>query len=233
MDSRYRSCVWVFGLLMMLGLVSCGATDQASGGSPAEQPAATPATDAATPPAQAPTTQPPPTQVPTATPPTAAAQLSTPALRPQRTAISSLPRPAKPPVAAGTPTITSRADGWQVYRDQQAGFSVAFPPDWTVDATGTDEIGAMARFGPLGGAGIQMTVQPGDPPAVRQPERSNQVCERVVVGRLSRMRCVDTTTGRIVTTLAGKGRTFVVATAGPGIDEAIYGQIIDSFAAVG
>jgi hypothetical protein len=235
MAAHQRTCLWVFGLLMVFGLAACGAADQQPGGSADEQPPAAPATN--TPAGESATEQAIATsaaeQPPAAAPTRPPAQMPTPALRPRRTAVAALPQPATPAASPGMPTITSHADGWQLYRDEQAGFSIAFPPDWSASQSSAEAGNLVVAFGPAGGAGIQVVVQPGNPPSVRQPEQSSLVCERATAGGLAGTRCVNTATGRITTTLAGKGRTFIIATVGKAVDEATYGRTVDSFALVG
>jgi hypothetical protein len=61
--------------------------------------------------------------------------------------------------------------------------------------------------------------------------KSNIICTRVVVGRLTGTRCVDADKGTIATTLAGKGRTYIIATTGKGVDQQLYQRVLDSFVA--
>jgi hypothetical protein len=120
-----------------------------------------------------------------------------------------------------------------MYQNVQAGYRIAYPPGWAVSER-SDEGGAIitAFAPPDGGPGIIVAVQAGGPPSIEPSESDTRRCERVVVARLIGTRCVDTNTATFSTTLAGKGKTYVVATTGNGLDVSLYQRLLDGFAPV-
>jgi hypothetical protein len=124
--------------------------------------------------------------------------------------------------------VATGSGGWSIYHDPQAGFTLEFPEHWAVTQR-DDEGGTLTVFAPPDGAGVSVATQPGNPPSVRQPEKSDLVCTRVTVGGLTGPRCVNSAAGTIATILSGKGRTYVIATAGPGVDEQVYEHVLGSF----
>ena len=213
-----RVCLRAFGLLMLIGMTACGAADQQSEANPANP--AIPQRASALPERDSPAVAQPPT--------------APPVVRPRPTAAPVLPKPIKPTSAAAIPAATaSRADGWQIYRSAQAGWSIAYPADWTMAEQGGEDGPLIATARPASGAGITVVVQAGAPPAIRPSEKSNIICARVVVGRLTGTRCVDADKGTIATTVAGNGRTYIIATAGKGVDQQLYQRVLDSFVAAG
>lgn len=222
-DYGRRACLRAFGLLMLIGMTACGAADQQSEANPAN-PAIPQQTSAGSESEPTSMAQPPTLPArPTATMPT-------PALRPRPTAVPALPKPINPTAVLAAPAVTpSSAGGWPSYRNTQAGWSIAYPADWTIDQQGSEDSPFITTLRPASGAGITIVVQAGAPPAIRQSEKSNIICARVVVGRLTGTRCVDADKGTIATTLAGKRQTYVIATTGKGVDEQIYQRVLDSF----
>ncbi|MEO7910298.1 MAG: hypothetical protein ABIV47_11675 [Roseiflexaceae bacterium] len=205
-----RVCLQAFGLLMLMGMTACGAADRSAEANPAS----------ALPESDSPSMSQPPT--------------TPPVVRPRPTVAPTLPKPMKPTSAPAIPAATaSRADGWQIYRSTQVGWSIAYPPDWTVGEQGGDDGPSMISLRPASGAGITVVVQAGAPPAIQPSEKSKIVCARVAVGRLTGTRCVDSSKGTIATTVAGKGRYYVIATTGKGVDVQLYQRILDSFVSAG
>jgi hypothetical protein len=229
-DTARRPCLWTFGLLMLIGLAACGASDQPADTNHAAAPssAGAPQQSSAAPKADA------PTSTPAGQPLGPTTQMPTPALRPRSSAPPAPPappRPIRPTVAPPAPTTPAgAAGGWQSHQSASAGFSIAYPPDWTASEHVSEDGASITQFTPAGGGpGVNVVVQAG-PPAVRQPETSSRICERVTAGRLFGTRCRDTGTGTIATTLVGTGRTFIIATTGKGVDEQLYQRFLDSFA---
>ena len=210
--------------------MACGASDQSASlpapvvlvtsGATHKAPAA--------PPSSAPATTQPTSQL--TIPPSTALQLVPPTAGPRPSPAHQPPRPPKPttPPAAAT---TAVAGAWPTYHNQQAGFQIAYPPDWAVSERGGEDGAFITAFMPPdAGPGITVAVQAGAPPSIEPSENDTRRCERVVVARLTGTRCFDTATATISTTLAGKGKTYIIATTGKGLDDSLYQRLLDSFA---
>jgi hypothetical protein len=125
------------------------------------------------------------------------------------------------------------AGGWQSYGNAQAGYGIAYPPDWAASEQ-SNEDAFITTFTPSsGGPGVKVVVQAGDPPAIRQPEASTRICERAVVGRLTGTRCFDSATDITSTALAGNGRTYIISTTGKGVENQVYQRFLDTFTPAG
>jgi hypothetical protein len=84
-----------------------------------------------------------------------------------------------------------------------------------------------------GGSAVTVVVQPGEPPAVVQSEKSKRVCQGVTVARLSGRRCFDPDSSTTSTILDGKGRIYTITTTANPLDEQLYQQFVDSFKPLG
>ncbi len=194
-------------------------------------------------------TQPAPTAQPGALPVTARAansptpplaptvQLVPPTSRPRPSPIPQPPKPTALPTAPAAPPASATASvagAWPTYRNAQGGYRIAYPPDWTVSARSSEDGAIVTAFAPPGaGPGITVAVQAGAPPSIEPPENDTRRCARVVVASLTGTRCSNTTTATTSTTLAGKGKTYIIATTGKGLDDSLYQRFLDSFAPVG
>jgi hypothetical protein len=213
-------CLWGGALLMLLGLVACGAS-VAPSAAPPELDAQAPATSAIGAPT-APPTLPAPTAVSIPAPSTLPTEL--PPTEPPTT------QPAKlPPRPAAATAPAAAMQGWQTYRNEQAGYSVAYPPHWKA----TDLPGAPGEFktsfAPEGGAGIVVAVRPLDPEQREPIDLPNTRCKPVNVGGASGVRCFDTISLGGTTTLMSKDRQFIIATSGKRLDQDTYQRFLDSF----
>lgn len=216
-----RGCL----LLMLLILVACGASapPRATNTEFAAPSPATPATSALATTSTglvASPTSPAATEHPNPAP-------STPPTEPPATVPSPATQSAKSP-----PTPAAASQGWQTYRNDQAGYSVAYPPDWRV----AEQPGAPGEFGESfapkdGGAGIQVAVRPLDP-AQREPlDLPNAKCKPVVVTGALGFRCSDSLSSSTTTTLVGKSKQFIIAGSGKRLNPDIYQRFLDSFQA--
>ena len=194
---------WGLGLLMLLSLAACGAAGQPAANTDiAPALPATTATAAAAPTQLAPTaTQAEPTEE-------------------ARVAPTRRPAPSSAPAAG---------QGWQSYRNEQAGYSAAYPPGWQATELSAVPGEFITAFGPSGGAEITVAVraldleqqEPIDPPAGR--------CQPVSVGGIEAMRCFNMISFRTPTAVAGQQRQVVIALQGKQLDQAIYQRFLDSF----
>jgi hypothetical protein len=237
-----RSCVWTFSLLALIGLAACGAADEgAAAATPirAAEPTATIAqSQASVVAADAPTKSIQSTGLPTApdrptdqlTALAAPAKPSPAPLPPELLNPTEVPA-LVPSVPPALPTVAVAHSGdWQPYRNDQAGYSVTYPSDWTVSETVGADGSYSTTFTPAdGGAGILVLVQAGE-----QSGESNDIpntrCQPVTVGGLTGMRCLDTISFSTSTILVGHGKTYTIVATGKRTDQTIYQALIDSFA---
>ncbi len=213
---------WGFclSLLLSLALAACeGAAPGASGTAPANPPVVTQAPPEAT--SAAPTS----TGAPASTP--AATVMSTsPASTVTPPATLSAPATITTgSVVTGTP---SAPQGWQTYRNPQAGYIVSYPPGWTVQQGAQENATSVTIFTPPSkGPGISVAVRTGE--VDKEPiDLPNQRCSLVRVGGLSGWRCFDAISLSTVSTLAGGGKTFIITSTGKGLDQNVYQQFIES-----
>jgi hypothetical protein len=240
-DIRLRSLFCVFGLLALLGLAACGASDQsATAETPANagqtQPGARqslPETESEPP---APSTE--PASAPAALPsPTAPPALPTAILKPSSTSVppealnpSETPASATPILLATLTAVPMRDNTWQTYRNATASYTVAYPAGWIVQEQ-TDSGVAATTFAPAGGApGIIVSAQVADvEPAEPSDLPNTKRCKPVVVGGIKGLRCFDIVTLRVPAPPGGQGKSYIIASTGAGIDQALYQRFLDSF----
>lgn len=186
----------------MLGLAACGmARNPAATGSPSPvETGAAAMSDQPTPDKQRPSPQPAEPMNPTELP-------------------AASPSPA--PTAAQTP------ESWQQFRSDQAGFALEFPADWTAREQRIASGWIVIEFSGPGGAfqvSVLPTVMPIEPDGV-----PNTRCQGVRVAGVDAMRCFDTISGSLTTTLADRRRSFVITSQGKRPNQQIYQHALDTF----
>ncbi|HEY3230385.1 MAG TPA: hypothetical protein VGJ87_14280 [Roseiflexaceae bacterium] len=210
-------CQSGLSMLLLLGLAACGVAGpraEVPAAATAPEPTATTANDGvavatvsapSTP--QGATDQLPPTEVPTA-----------------------VPR-SLPPTPKVIPTSAPAASqDWKTYRNAQAGYSVAYPPDWKAVEVPGARGEFITKFTPAAGAAsIVIAVRPIDPDQKEPIDLPNTRCQLVTVGGLSGVRCFDTISLSGSTTVAGKDKQFIITTTGKRPNEKLYQQFLDSF----
>jgi hypothetical protein len=236
-DTRRRSLFWAFGLLALFGLAACGASDQrATAATPAsasqtlagtQQPLTETELDPPTPSAE-------PTSAPSALPsPASSTAVDKPspvpmppeALNPSETPVSTAPA-----LLATITAVTIRDNAWQAYRNDKTGYSVAYPAGWAVQEQ-TDSGVAVTTFAPSSGApGIIVSMQVADvEPAEPSDLPNSKRCKPVVVGGIKGLRCFDIVTLRVPAPPSGQGKSYIIASTGAGIDQALFQRFLDSF----
>jgi hypothetical protein len=222
-------CRWGCGLLL-LGLAACGIAEPTTAPLPD---AATVASAEATTVAISPPTsvgtrspaQPAPTGLPII-PPTEYPPTTSSLTTPQRLA----PTLAAAPTSAAVPATSAT---WQTYRNEQAGYSVAYPSGWRTAERAVTPPKFVTSFAPAGGGtGILVAVRSLAPEQREPVDLPNTRCKPISVGGLSGVRCFDTTASTILTTLVGKNRQFTISPSGRRLDQAIYQHFLDSFQAL-
>jgi hypothetical protein len=238
-------CRWGCGLLLLC-LAACGTAEPTA--APQAGAATVAGAEATTvmslPPTSADTlspAQPAPTGLPivppTARPPTTALPASSPLPTEHPLTTSSLATPQRPPptpVAAPTSGAAPATSAtWQTYRNEQAGYSVAYPPGWRTTERAATPPKFATSFAPAGGGtGILVAVRPLAPEQREPVDLPNTRCKPVSVGGLSGVRCFDSIASTILTTLVGKDRQFTISASGRRLDQAIYQRFLDSFQAL-
>jgi hypothetical protein len=140
------------------------------------------------------------------------------------------------PIATSAPALPSAAptaspvDAWQTYRNDRAGFSVAYPAGWrVVDQVVADGSGKTI-FMPLGtGANISVLVRNGPPDTAGAGTLPTATCTQPQPGRMTPARCFDTISANPPRTIAGHGKTYTIATSEGGVEPGLYQHFIDSF----
>lgn len=217
-------CCWGSSLLLLV-LAACGASAPPSAAN-TEFAAQAPTSPATSPPAAASTAlvaspvSPAVTDRPKLT-------LSTVPTEPPTTEPPPTMQSTRPP-----PTPSAASQGWQTYRNDQAGYSVAYPPDWRA----AERSGAAGEFSASfmpenGGAGIQVAVRPLDPEQREPLDLPNAKCKPVTVVGARGFRCFDSLSFTTTTTLAGKDKQFVITASGKQLSPDIYQRFLDSFQA--
>jgi len=121
---------------------------------------------------------------------------------------------------------------WRTYRNEQAGYTVCHPAAWSVDErTGADGSLATTFGAPDGGAGIEVVASAGDAAGPVTDDLPNRRCQPVAVGGVPGVRCFDTLSFSTTTTLAARGKTYVIATASRRLDQATYDHFLATLVA--
>src|SRR5262249_50292492 len=109
---------------------------------------------------------------------------------------------------------------WQTHHDDQAGYTVEYPAEWSVDFGDS-----TTHFtSPSGRVGIVITVDDGV--ATDAPEAP---CSAVTVAGLPALSCEDILTFSVWTSIIDGGRTVTIATSAKNYDARAYAHVVDSF----
>ena len=120
-------------------------------------------------------------------------------------------------------------EGWPTYRNDQAGYSIAYPPGWAVQEQ-VDGGMIVTTFGPSGAPGITVSMQATDTePAEPLDLPAGPRCQPIVVGGITGLRCRNVVTLRVPASPGGQGKSYIIASADPGIDQALFQRFLDSF----
>lgn len=131
-----------------------------------------------------------------------------------------------------TPASNSvKTDMWAIYESTQAGYSVKYPSDWTVNESVGKNGELITMFtAPNDEQSIAISVQNSDTLVEEIPDMPNTRCQQVVVGDLSGTRCFDTIAFSITTTFVHQGRVYILAGSSKRLDQNIYQRFLSSFA---
>jgi hypothetical protein len=129
------------------------------------------------------------------------------------------------------PTATSAgADTWPTYRNELAGYSVEYPPEWIVEEGAEPDGSLVAAFKPPDGSpGVTVIARAVQPDALESSDVPNLRCRPATSGGLAGIRCFDTIAGTQSTTLFAPGRAYVIAASVRRLDPAIYDRMLASF----
>lgn len=129
------------------------------------------------------------------------------------------------------PTVSAAETGsWQTYHDDAAGYSVRYPPGWTVRETVGGDGSPVALFQPsAGGAGITVLVQTGALAMVEGGDLPNSRCTPVTINGLPAHRCFDTIAMSVSTTIAVGDKLYSITASGKQQDTSIYEGLLQSF----
>ncbi|HEY0601920.1 MAG TPA: hypothetical protein VGD58_03370 [Herpetosiphonaceae bacterium] len=201
---RFLNC-WCIYLISVLSLVACGVPAPEPG-----QAAAEPHVDASQPMTAKPDPSPEPPE------PLDPANI---------VSGQSNPSPAAIPTVSAAETV-----GWQTYRDDTAGYSVRYPPSWTVHKTVGNDGSPMALFGPTAdGSGITVLVQAGVLEMVEGVDLPNSRCTPITINGLPAQRCFDTLAMSLSTTIAAGDKLYIITASGKQQDTSIYEGFLQSF----
>jgi hypothetical protein len=128
-------------------------------------------------------------------------------------------------------TVASATSGdWPIYRADKAGYSVAYPGGWSVQEE-TDSGVIVTTFAPSSGApGITVSLQVTDTELAEPLDLpSSRRCKPVGVGGINGLRCLDVVRLRVPAPPGGQGKSYIIASTGAGIDQALYQRFLDSF----
>jgi hypothetical protein len=169
--------------------------------------------------------------------PQAATSISNAPVPPSRE-VDLTPAPTAMPAAPATqsagpvaPTGVSTTSGdWPTYQADAAGYSVAYPAGWTIQEQ-IDGDAIITTFAPADGApGISVSVQIADAELAEPLDLPNsRRCRPVVVGGVSGRRYLDIVRLQMPAPPGGQGKSYIIASTGPGIDQALYQRFLDSF----
>jgi hypothetical protein len=127
-------------------------------------------------------------------------------------------------------TQSSKDEGWQVYRNEAAGYAIDYPADWTVDERNSPDGIVVTTFAPPGGeASIEVQSGGSRPPVGPSLDVPNVRCRPTVVGGLSGSQCFDTIDFTTILTLSRQGRTFTLVASGKRLDPGAYQTLVASF----
>jgi hypothetical protein len=148
---------------------------------------------------------------------------SVPTSTPRPSSLSAAPTPVP---ATATPIIAAAS---QPYRSDQGGYAVDYPSDWAVNERVATDGTVITSFVPAsGGASISIVVQPSELPMVAAEDPHTR-CNEVQIGSLSGLRCIDTISLSISTTLVADGKTYRITTSGKGLTGDVYQRLVESF----
>jgi hypothetical protein len=109
---------------------------------------------------------------------------------------------------------------WQTYRNEEAGYSVEYPADWSVDLDGQ-----LTRFtSPSGRVGISIGVSAPDDTVL-----DTASCEPVIVAEIETQTCQDILTFSVWTTVVSRDKAYTVATSAKNYDPQPYAHAVKSF----
>jgi hypothetical protein len=129
------------------------------------------------------------------------------------------------------PTSTNIETGaWTNYQNTQAGYSVQYPSDWAVN----ESVGPSGEFittfrAPNDEQGITVNVLKSEAIVEEIPDMPNTRCQQITISELTGLRCFDSLTFSISTTLIGHGRQYAIVAFGKHPDENIYQGFLESF----
>ena len=149
--------------------------------------------------------------------------------------MTATPRPTAMPAAptASQPEATAArvtSGDWSTYHADKAGYSVAYPAGWAI-LEQTDGGFTITTFAPSDGApGISVSVQIADAELAEPLDLpSSRRCRPVVVGGINGRRCLDIVMLRVPAPPGGQGKSYIIASTGADIDQALYQRFLDSF----
>lgn len=135
-------------------------------------------------------------------------------------------------IAAAT-TASAVTDTWQTYRNEQAGYTVEYPADWTVEEQAGADGEILTMFTPPHlGAAIEVSVRTGGAGGEEFADIPHTRCWEVMVGGLPGTTCFDTISFSTVTTIGAGDKTYTIAVVGKRPDPTIYQRFLDSFTVI-
>lgn len=151
---------------------------------------------------------------------------------PQNRPNTTTPPPSAPVVTLAATSSASMADAWKTYRNDQAGYTIDFPPTWKVDEHMDPDGADVTTFSPQpnpAGTGFTVIVQNGVSGVGGIADLPNSRCEPVMVGQLSGTRCFDTIAFSTTTIFMGRGRAYILVGSGKRLARDIYQRFLESF----
>ena len=133
-------------------------------------------------------------------------------------------------MTTATPANAIEAGAWATYQNTQAGYSVQYPSDWTVNEIVGKNGELITTFTmPNNQQGITVSVLNGEAVVGEIPDMPNTRCQQVTVSGLSGRRCFDTIASSISTTFSDHGKQFDIVAFGKYPDQDIYQGFLESF----